>query len=107
VATSQQTPRRFKGLPVVVLRDGRAVPVAASLRSRLLGLAGLDRGAAPGLLIPGFRAVHTIGMRFELDLHFLDAQGLPVSVLRAVPPRRFALEVRARKVLELPSEAAR
>jgi hypothetical protein len=42
-------------------------------------------------------------MRFELDVHFLDAQGLPVSVRHRVRPRRVAFERRARSVLELPS----
>ncbi len=102
VAHAKQTPRRFRGLPVALLRDGRAVPVASSARSRLLGLAGLDPGRVAGLLIPGCRSVHTIGMRFALDLHFLDAQGLAVSVRRCVGPGRFAREARARSVLELP-----
>jgi uncharacterized protein len=83
---------------------GRRVRVAATRRSRLLGLAHLDRDAAgPGLLIPACRSVHTFGMRFGLDLVFLDGAMAPVSVRRAVPPRRIALERRARSVLELPA----
>ena len=86
---------------------GRRVPVASTRRSRLLGLALLDRDAAgAGLLIPGCRSVHTFGMRFGLDLVFLDSAMAPVSVRRRVPPRRVALERRARAVLELPAGGA-
>ena len=82
---------------------GREVPVASSLRSRLLGLAGLDCGAAgPGLLIPRCSSVHTFGMRFRLDLVFLDGAGRPRSVRLGVPPRRIVLDRRAHAVLELP-----
>ena len=97
-------PRRFRSLPWARLAGGRAVPVATSARARLLGLALLDAAdAGDGLLIPRCRAVHTVGMRFALDLHFLDARGLPVAVRRAVRPGRFAYESRARSVLELPA----
>ncbi len=106
VNSSANPARRFRRLPVAVLRQGRAVPVASTRLTRLLGLALLDRGRAPGLLIPGCRAVHTVGMRFPLDLHFLDEYGATVSVRRRVPPGRFAREPRARSVLELPSGAA-
>jgi uncharacterized protein len=105
VVSQSQTPRRFRRLPVAILPEGHVVPIASSRRARLLGLALLDRRRAAGLLIPNCRAVHTVGMRFALDLHFLDGEGLPVSVRRAVPPGRFARERHARSVLELPSEA--
>jgi uncharacterized membrane protein (UPF0127 family) len=80
------------------------VPVATTARSRLLGLAGLRRTAAgPGLLIPDCRSVHTFGMRFPIDLVFLDANLLAVRVCRRIAPRRIAVERRARYVLEVPS----
>jgi uncharacterized protein len=83
---------------------GLEVPVAVGLRSRLLGLAYLDRSeAAPGLLIPRCASVHTFGMRFALDLVFLDEQGAPVAVRRDVPPRRLASHRGAAAVLEIPS----
>src|SRR5262245_36800974 len=96
-------PRRFRGL----LRDevlGFRVPVADTRRSRLLGLALLDRErAGEGLLIPRTRSVHTFGMRFPLDLIFLDARGTVVEIRRQVPPHRVARCPRAESVLELPS----
>lgn len=106
VQTRRRPPRRFRRQPVAVLADGRMVPVAASPAARLLGLALIEPGRAPaGLLIPRCRSVHTVGMRFPLDLHFLDAQGLEVSVRRAVRPGRWARQPGARSVLEIPSEA--
>jgi len=93
---------RLRPLPVETVQ-GRAVPVAVGFRSRLLGLAGLRRDAVgPGLLIPGCSSVHTFGMRFPLDLVFLDRDGRPCSFRRCVPPRRLAWDRRARAVLELP-----
>jgi uncharacterized membrane protein (UPF0127 family) len=68
-----------------------------------LGLAHLDRGeVGPGLLIPRCSSVHTFGMRFALDLCFLDGCEV-VAVRLAVPPRRFAFCRRASAVLELPA----
>jgi uncharacterized membrane protein (UPF0127 family) len=79
--------------------------VALSRRARLLGLALLDRRAAgPGLLVPGCRGVHTFGMRFPLDLVFLDRELREVGLRRAVPPGRLAFERRARAVLEVPAD---
>jgi uncharacterized membrane protein (UPF0127 family) len=105
-ATRSGLARRLTALPTVELA-GRRVPVAATLRSRLLGLALLDRDAAgAGLLIPGCRSVHTFGMRFGLDLVFLDGSMAPVAVRRRVPPRRIAVERHARAVLELPAGGA-
>jgi uncharacterized membrane protein (UPF0127 family) len=83
---------------------GHTVPVATGWRSRLLGLAGLDREAAgPGLLIPRCAGVHTFGMRFALDLVFLDRRGRPLALRRALPPRRLAWQRGAAAVLELPA----
>jgi uncharacterized membrane protein (UPF0127 family) len=66
----------------------------------------LDEVAAgTGLLIPRCRSVHTFGMRFGLDLVFLDGNLEPVSLRRGVPSRRIAIERRARSVLELPAPA--
>jgi uncharacterized membrane protein (UPF0127 family) len=95
-------PDRFLQLPSTRVL-GREVPVAIGFRARLLGLAHLDREqAGPGLLIPRCSSVHTFGMRFALDLVFLDREGSPCSVMRQVPPRRLAGDRRACSVLELP-----
>jgi uncharacterized protein len=99
----ETTPRRFAGQPLARVW-GREVPIAVGFRARLLGLAWLDaEEAGPGLVIPRCASVHTFGMRFAIDVWFLDAEAAPIEVRRAVPPRRFVACRGARGVLELPS----
>lgn len=98
--------RRLRDLPSADVL-GHEVRVASGRRARLLGLSHLDREqAGPGLLIPRCSSVHTFGMRFALDLVFLDRDGRPCSVRRALPPRRVAWDRRASAILELPAESA-
>jgi len=52
------------------------------------------------LLIPNCRSVHTFGMRFPIDVTFLDERGQAIRVERAVPRRRVLFEPRAFAVLE-------
>jgi uncharacterized protein len=71
---------------------------------RLIGLIGqssLPAGVA--LEIPRCRSVHTFGMRFRLDLVWLDADRHIVRVDRGVPPWRVRSCRQARSVLELDS----
>jgi uncharacterized membrane protein (UPF0127 family) len=83
---------------------GRTVAVADDFRSRLLGLGGLRREqAGAGLLIPHCASVHTFGMRFALDLVFLDGEDRPLAIWRRVPPRRLIWHRGAAAVLEIPS----
>lgn len=97
--------RRLRRLPVAEVL-GLEVPVAIGLPVRLLGLSHLDREqAGAGLLIPRCSSVHTLGMRFALDLVFLDRDGRPCAERREVKPRRFAWDRRASAVLELPTAA--
>jgi uncharacterized membrane protein (UPF0127 family) len=102
MAGHQLAPRLAR-LPVATAA-GREVRVALAPRVRLLGLAGLAaERAGAGLLIPRCSRVHTFGMRFALDLVFLDASGRPLLIRRGVPPRRFAGLRGAAAVLELPA----
>ena len=65
--------------------------VARSSRARLLGLALLrDLPPEHALLLPGCRSVHTFGMRFALDLVFLDAHGRILREVRGLRPCRVA-----------------
>jgi len=83
---------------------GFEISVATTWPSRLLGLALLARDrAGTGLLIPHCRSVHTVGMRFRLDLLFLDRDGRVVEICRDVPAGRFLRCRRAAAVLELPA----
>ncbi len=82
--------------------------MATGPRARLLGLAFL-RPPPPGtaLLLQRTRSVHTFGMHFALDLHWLDAQGRVIRVDRAVPPRRVRTCPRAHAVVEVVSTCPR
>lgn len=94
---------RLRRLPAVAAA-GREVLLARGFRARLLGLAALDREAAgDGLLIPRCSSVHTFGMRFALDLYFLDREGAVVATRLAMPPKRLAFCRGASAVLELPT----
>jgi uncharacterized membrane protein (UPF0127 family) len=71
-------------------------------RARLLGLARLDAlPARYALHFPRCRSVHTFGMRVALDLVWLDWDGRPVRVDRAVPPRRTRTCLAASSVVEV------
>ena len=59
--------------------------VAESHAARLLGLAGLERlPAGRALLIPACRAVHTWGMRFALDVAFVEWPPSRVSLVHGL-----------------------
>ncbi len=64
------------------------IQVARSPLRRLLGLALRRRPPAHALLLPRCRSVHTFGMRFPLDLIWLDRDGRVLRVDEAVPPWR-------------------
>ena len=75
----------------VVTRESRVVvahcPRASSFFSRLRGLLGRDSlGADTALLIDRCGAVHTVGMRFPLDLIFIDSAWQVTRIVRNVPP---------------------
>jgi uncharacterized protein len=97
------TPIRFRGLGRTEIL-GRTVPVATTFSSRVLGLSHLDPDRADeGLLIPRCRCVHTFGMRFAIEILFLDDEGRVIDLRREVPARRIARNSAAAAVLELPS----
>lgn len=81
--------------------------VASTREARNTGLlrtTGLD-GA---LLIERCASVHTIGMRYPIDVVFLDARRRVVDVVTMRPGRIGRPRLRARSVVELPaSDAAR
>jgi uncharacterized membrane protein (UPF0127 family) len=94
--------RRLDPLPAIVLPGGLTVHVAAGPFARLRGLAGLDElPGEHGLLLPRTRSVHTLGMRFALDLVWLARDGSVVAVEGDVGPRRHAMARSARSVVEV------
>jgi uncharacterized membrane protein (UPF0127 family) len=72
----------------------------------LLGRSGL--GTGEGMLFPGTGSVHTMFMRFPIDVVFLDAELRVLAVREAVPAWRAVKERGAKATLELAAgEAAR
>ena len=73
--------------------------VADTRSTRRRGLLGRD-GFDGALVLSPARAVHTLGMRFDLDVAYLDADGRVLDLHR-LPRRRVALpRWRARSVVE-------
>jgi uncharacterized membrane protein (UPF0127 family) len=94
-------PRRLERLPATVLAADAVVHNATTVASRLLGLAWLpDLPPGHALLIADCRSVHTFGMRFPIDVAFVDDRGAPIRIARAVPPRRVLVERAAFAVIE-------
>ena len=81
-----------------------AVEIAATRTSRRRGLLGRDRlDEASAMLLAPCAAVHTAGMRFAIDVVFVDRQGYAVKVVRDLQPWRIALATGARAVIEMPA----
>jgi uncharacterized membrane protein (UPF0127 family) len=82
---------------------GEKVRTARTFLSRLVGLLGAAAiGEGEGLWIVPCRSVHTVGMRYPIDVAFLDARGVVVGILERFPPYRIGRIVHdARGALEL------
>lgn len=80
---------------------------ALSGRERARGLLGLDRlPEGEALVFPRCSQVHTFGMRFAIDVLFLDGEGRVVHMVRGMAPRRITRWcARGRTVVELPEGA--
>jgi uncharacterized membrane protein (UPF0127 family) len=84
---------------------GEQIRVAETSLSRIVGLLGA-RGLEPGtgLLIFPSQAIHTVAMRFPIDVLFLDRKWRVVHLRREMVPFRVTgIYWKARCVLELPS----
>ncbi|MFE9457040.1 DUF192 domain-containing protein [Streptomyces californicus] len=82
--------------------DGaREVPlrIAASYRARTRGLLGRD-GIAGALMLTPCGSVHTFGMRFAIDVAYLDRKYRVLAVTTMRPGRLGLPRLRARHVLE-------
>jgi uncharacterized protein len=84
-----------------------AATVADTSKKRREGLLrheSLPRGA--GLLISPCEAVHTFGMKFAIDVVFLDRRHRVLKIRPAMGKRRISICLRAASVLELPAGTA-
>jgi len=81
--------------------------VAHTHFSRLRGLLGVSQGDfrnGAGLWIRPCRGVHTLAMRFPIDVVYLDRAGRVVHLERNLQPWRFSpIRLQANSVLELPT----
>jgi uncharacterized membrane protein (UPF0127 family) len=87
--------------------DGEAiaeVEQARSLAERSRGLLGRD-GIATGLVLQPASSVHTLGMRFPIDVVYVDKAGLVLAVVTMRPRRMGLPRLRSRWILE--TEAGR
>jgi uncharacterized membrane protein (UPF0127 family) len=92
--------KRFEGQPRHTLAGGVTLIDASTGRARRRGLARLDSLPADHALRIRTVSVHTFGMRFALDLLWLDKQGGVVRVDRNVGPKRMRACFKARSVVE-------
>ena len=74
---------------------------SAKRRKGLLGRDSLPTGH--GLWIVPCESVHTYGMRFPIDVLYLDRKKRVRKLRRAMPPWRLSLCLSAHSVLELPA----
>jgi uncharacterized membrane protein (UPF0127 family) len=92
---------RLDHLPSIRLDGGLRVAVADTRRARCAGLAGLhEMEADVALLLPRCRSIHTFGMRFAIDVVFLDGEGEVLRCVRSVPGRRVVTCWKARATME-------
>ena len=85
-----------------LLRDGdvlASLEIAESRRDRRRGLLGRD-GIEGAILLRPARSVHTVGMRFPLDVAFCDADLRVIRVVRMPRHRVSRLVWRSRAVIE-------
>ena len=89
-----------------VLVSRLAVATSSEDRRRgLLGRSSLEAGE--GMLLEPCMAVHTVGMKFAIDVVFLDKQRRVVAICPAVEPGVLHKgSLKARSTLELPAGAA-
>lgn len=70
----------------------------------LLGRVAEEFPSGEGLWIEPSQGVHTIGMKFPIDVLYLDREHRIIHVCHKLPPFRIAaLKFKARSVIELPA----
>jgi uncharacterized protein len=78
---------------------------SAKRRTGLLKHSSLERGE--GLWIAPCEAVHTFGMKFAIDVLFLDKKKKILKIRHDMKRARMSASLRAYSVLELPSGTAK
>ncbi len=96
--TTKQTLRNNRNQRIVAAQLLTAFD-SASRRTGLLKHDAMPADTA--MIIAPSNAVHTIGMRFAIDVAFVARNGQVVKVRHAVPPWRMTAALRAFAVVEL------
>jgi uncharacterized protein len=99
--------RRGGGRVHELLRRGEVVAsleVATGVRDRIRGLLGRD-GLEGALLLSPASSVHTVGMRFAIDVAYCDARMKVLDTVTMRPNRIGRPRLRSRHVIE--AEAGR
>jgi uncharacterized protein len=83
---------------------GTQIAIADTFLTRLIGLAGRERlDAGCGLLIRPSSGIHTIGMRFPIDVVALNRKMVVLKLWQRMGPFRMTgISLRTHSVLELP-----
>ena len=76
-----------------------SLEVASSMAARSRGLLGRD-GIEGALLLRPAMSVHTLGMRFDLDVAYCDAELVVLDTTRMARRRLGRPRLRARSVIE-------
>ena len=85
-----------------LVRDGEvlaSLDVAEGFGSRLKGLLGKD-GIEGAMLLRPAKSVHTMGMRFAIDVAFVDENMVVLEVRTLVPNRMTRARLKAKAVIE-------
>jgi uncharacterized membrane protein (UPF0127 family) len=84
-----------------IANDVALASTRADRRRGLLGRDGLGQSAA--LVLSPCWAIHTMFMRFPIDVIFVDREGRAVRIVRDLPPWRIAGAASAKSTIELPA----
>lgn len=84
------------------------VEVAVSRKTRRKGLLGRTVFApASAMVLAPCAAIHTMFMRFAIDVIFVDEDGRALRIVQALRPWRIAVAPFAHAVIELPANVVR
>ena len=90
-----------------LVREGEVLAsadVARGPRERTVGLLGRDAESVTGaLILRPCRQIHTLGMRFPIDVAFCDPEGLVLRTLTVAPWRITRVVWRSGFVVEAPA----
>jgi uncharacterized membrane protein (UPF0127 family) len=70
---------------------------------RLKGLLGFDKKTARILFFPSCRSIHTIGVKYPLDVFFLSSDSTVIAIKKSMKSHKLCSNKKADSVLEIPS----